>query len=115
MRVSVRVCVLLVVCMRVGLRAYLSKYVCVCVRVIGGVLFVHGNMKVDLIVVYEACVYKCLCLVSYSRFYILSFVLDSLRFIINHIAKPPVAEGKLDGWKEAMAEIAKYPNVFCKM
>lgn len=37
------------------------------------------------------------------------------RFIINHIAKPPVASGRLDGWKEDMTNIARFDNVFCKI
>lgn len=37
------------------------------------------------------------------------------KFIINHIAKPPVTTGKLDGWKEDMAAIAKFSNVYCKI
>ncbi|XP_053381304.1 uncharacterized protein y4mH-like [Mercenaria mercenaria] len=40
---------------------------------------------------------------------------QNTKFIINHIAKPPVMTGKLDGWKEDMAEIAKSPNVSCKI
>ncbi|KAL4219607.1 hypothetical protein ACF0H5_022180 [Mactra antiquata] len=39
----------------------------------------------------------------------------STKFVINHIAKPPFNTGKLDGWREDMAEIAKYPNVYCKI
>lgn len=39
----------------------------------------------------------------------------STKFIINHIAKPPVMSGKLEGWDDDMAAIAKFPNVYCKM
>ncbi|MDT0677556.1 amidohydrolase family protein [Autumnicola musiva] len=35
-------------------------------------------------------------------------------FIIDHIAKPYIKDGFIDGWKILMTEIAKYENVFCK-
>lgn len=40
---------------------------------------------------------------------------NNTRFIINHIAKPPVMSGKLEGWDDDMAAIAKFPNVYCKI
>lgn len=39
----------------------------------------------------------------------------NLKFIIDHIAKPYIKDGIIDGWKEDIAEIAKYPNVHCKL
>jgi len=38
-----------------------------------------------------------------------------LRMVIDHIAKPPIATGRLDGWAEEMATLAKIPNVYCKL
>jgi L-fucono-1,5-lactonase len=38
-----------------------------------------------------------------------------LRMVIDHIAKPPIATGRLDGWAEDIATIAKIPNVYCKL
>ncbi|MFJ5790697.1 amidohydrolase family protein [Lysinibacillus sp. NPDC097162] len=38
-----------------------------------------------------------------------------LRVVVNHIAKPNIAKQQIDGWKEAMGEIAMYPNVMCKL
>ncbi|WAQ98381.1 Y4MH-like protein, partial [Mya arenaria] len=39
----------------------------------------------------------------------------SLRFIIYHIANPIFSEGRMTGWWDDMARIAKLPNVFCKI
>ncbi|WAQ98382.1 Y4MH-like protein, partial [Mya arenaria] len=39
----------------------------------------------------------------------------SLRFIINHIAKPIFSEGRTTGWWNDMTQIAKFPNAFCKI
>lgn len=38
-----------------------------------------------------------------------------LRVVVNHIAKPNIAKQQLVDWKEAMGEIAMYPNVMCKL
>nr|XP_022323194.1 uncharacterized protein LOC111124546 isoform X1 [Crassostrea virginica] len=38
-----------------------------------------------------------------------------LKFVVDHIAKPYVKDKKIDGWREEIAEIAKYPNVYCKL
>ncbi len=38
-----------------------------------------------------------------------------LRVVVNHIAKPNIAKQQIDGWKEAMGEIAMYPNAMCKL
>jgi L-fuconolactonase len=37
------------------------------------------------------------------------------KIIIDHCAKPDIANKKIDEWKSLMLEIAKYPNVFCKL
>ena len=36
-------------------------------------------------------------------------------FIIDHIAKPDIKGQKIDGWKEDIQALAKYPNVSCKV
>lgn len=38
-----------------------------------------------------------------------------LRMVIDHIAKPPIASGRLDGWAEDIAIAAQIPQVFCKL
>lgn len=38
-----------------------------------------------------------------------------LRAVIDHIAKPRIADGVLEPWKSQMAAIAKHPNVYCKL
>ena len=37
------------------------------------------------------------------------------KFVIDHIAKPYIKDGFFDGWAVLMREIAKYPNVHCKL
>lgn len=37
------------------------------------------------------------------------------RFVIDHLAKPNIKAGKIDGWKEGMQAIAAHANVFCKI
>lgn len=38
-----------------------------------------------------------------------------MRFVIDHIAKPPIRTGKMDGWADAMAPFSDCDNVFCKL
>lgn len=38
-----------------------------------------------------------------------------LHFVIDHIAKPPIASGQMDGWAENMARISDLANVSCKI
>ncbi len=38
-----------------------------------------------------------------------------LRFVIDHIAKPPIASGELEPWAELMHEFAGLDNVACKL
>jgi len=38
-----------------------------------------------------------------------------LRFVIDHLAKPPIASGEIDEWARQMKEIAIAPNVWCKL
>ncbi len=39
----------------------------------------------------------------------------SIRGVIDHIAKPDIAQGKLEPWKSQIKEIAKHPNIYCKL
>src|SRR5437899_128554 len=35
--------------------------------------------------------------------------------VIDHIAKPPIAEGRMDGWDRDIESGAELPNVWCKL
>ncbi|MEQ2008590.1 MAG: amidohydrolase family protein [Limisphaerales bacterium] len=37
------------------------------------------------------------------------------RFVLDHIAKPPIAAGSLSPWREQLRELAQAPNVWCKV
>jgi len=39
----------------------------------------------------------------------------SLRMVIDHIAKPPIAKGEIEEWAKALAPVAKIPNIWCKL
>jgi L-fuconolactonase len=41
--------------------------------------------------------------------------LPQLHFVLNHIAKPPIATAKLEGWADNIAKLAQLPNVYCKV
>ena len=41
--------------------------------------------------------------------------LPELRFVIDHLAKPPIASGALEPWAERMAPFADLANVSCKV
>ncbi|HEV7647019.1 MAG TPA: amidohydrolase family protein [Actinophytocola sp.] len=41
--------------------------------------------------------------------------LPDARFVLDHAGKPPIAAGELDDWARAITEIARRPNVFCKL
>ena len=38
-----------------------------------------------------------------------------MRFIVDHIAKPLIADGKMEPWAARLEELAKRPNVYCKL
>ena len=38
-----------------------------------------------------------------------------LRFVVDHLAKPPIASGELEPWSSLMATFADLPNVACKL
>jgi L-fuconolactonase len=37
------------------------------------------------------------------------------KFVLDHIAKPPIRDGKISPWREDIRELAKWPNVWCKV
>jgi len=37
------------------------------------------------------------------------------RFVLDHIAKPRIRDGALSPWRENLRELAKRPNVYCKL
>ncbi|MEP7288981.1 MAG: amidohydrolase family protein [Chloroflexota bacterium] len=38
-----------------------------------------------------------------------------VQFILDHIGKPAIKDGHQDAWRSELAELAKYPNVVCKL
>ena len=36
-------------------------------------------------------------------------------FVLDHLGKPPIKEGRLDPWRDDLAALAALPNVVCKM
>lgn len=42
-------------------------------------------------------------------------ILPHQRFVIDHLAKPPIASGEIAEWKSALKKIAVLPNVYCKL
>jgi L-fuconolactonase len=38
-----------------------------------------------------------------------------VQFMLDHIAKPGIREGRIEPWKAQMAELAALPNVLCKI
>lgn len=38
-----------------------------------------------------------------------------LHAVIDHLAKPPIEEGKMEPWAQEMKEIANYPGIMCKL
>jgi L-fuconolactonase len=36
-------------------------------------------------------------------------------FILDHIGKPNIKDGKLDLWRDEIRELSKFPNVYCKV
>jgi L-fuconolactonase len=37
------------------------------------------------------------------------------RFVLDHLAKPPIKSGALDLWARGIRELAAFPNVYCKV
>jgi L-fuconolactonase len=42
-------------------------------------------------------------------------VSHEMRFVIDHIAKPPIASGAIDEWAARLKPLAAFPNVFVKL
>ena len=38
-----------------------------------------------------------------------------MKFVVDHIAKPRIADQELEPWTRLMRELAAYPNVWCKV
>ena len=38
-----------------------------------------------------------------------------MRFVVDHIAKPLIAAGEMEPWAARLEELAKRPNVYCKL
>jgi L-fuconolactonase len=38
-----------------------------------------------------------------------------LSFVIDHLAKPPIANNEIKEWSQALKPLASYPNVHCKL
>jgi L-fuconolactonase len=38
-----------------------------------------------------------------------------MRFVVDHIAKPLIADGEMEPWSARLEELAKRPNVYCKL
>ena len=41
--------------------------------------------------------------------------LPQQQFVLDHIAKPAIAAGKLESWRTLIQELAALPNVYCKV
>ncbi len=37
------------------------------------------------------------------------------RFVLDHLAKPPIKSGNIDLWAQGIRRLAAFPNVFCKL
>ena len=37
------------------------------------------------------------------------------RFVLDHLAKPPIKSGAVDVWARRIRELASFPNLFCKV
>src|SRR5213596_3127620 len=38
-----------------------------------------------------------------------------LKLVVNHIGKPPIAQGRMDVWARELEAVALLPNVWCKL
>ena len=37
------------------------------------------------------------------------------RFVLDHLAKPPIKSARIDSWADVIMRLAEFPNVFCKL
>lgn len=40
---------------------------------------------------------------------------ENQKFIVDHIAKPFIKKGEIDDWATNISQLAKFPNVYCKL
>lgn len=50
---------------------------------------------------------------NYSKKLVAQF--PEQKFVLDHIAKPAIAKGEIKEWKEDVQQLAKHPNVWCKL
>ncbi|TDD15707.1 amidohydrolase family protein [Nonomuraea diastatica] len=41
--------------------------------------------------------------------------MPELTFVLDHLSKPPIASGELEPWRSRVLDLARHPNVFCKL
>jgi len=41
--------------------------------------------------------------------------LPDLAFVLDHMAKPPIAKGEIEEWSKALAPLAAHQNLYCKL
>ena len=58
-----------------------------------------------------------ICIRHYQLVYAIELIkkCPNVRFILDHIAKPDIKNGLMDPWKIQIREMAKLPNVVCKV
>ena len=58
-----------------------------------------------------------ICIRHYQLVYAIELIkkCPNVRFILDHIAKPDIKNGLMDPWKSQIREMAKLPNVVCKV
>ncbi|HEV7254902.1 MAG TPA: amidohydrolase family protein [Mesorhizobium sp.] len=39
----------------------------------------------------------------------------NLRAVVDHLSKPPIASGRLEGWADDISRVAQHPNISCKL
>ena len=37
------------------------------------------------------------------------------RFVLDHLAKPPIKSGNIDSWAQGIKRLSEFPNVYCKL
>jgi L-fuconolactonase len=37
------------------------------------------------------------------------------RFVLDHLAKPPIKSGDIESWAQGIRRLAEFPNLFCKL
>jgi L-fuconolactonase len=42
-------------------------------------------------------------------------LLPNVRFVVDHLAKPPIGSGQTAAWAEALAPLSEHSNVYCKL